>query len=46
MTTFGGAALCPMGGKAGSGTGDNIRCWDKDADMALTLRKPVVNEIT
>jgi hypothetical protein len=46
MTTFEGAALCPAGGKAGSGAGDNMRCWGKEANMALTLGEPMVNEIT
>jgi hypothetical protein len=39
-------AICPAGGKAGSGTGDNMRCRDEQAGMALTLRELMVNEIT
>jgi len=45
MRTLGGTALCPAGGKAGNGTADNVRCWDKQADIALTLRESLVNEI-
>ncbi len=46
MRKLGAAAVCPVGGKAGSGTGDNMRYWGKEADIARTLWEPMVNEVT